>query len=157
MNCLIDGDDTYDIYLDREKIFKLRSKMIKKFSVEVQHYESKYEINPRELYDLRSDPVFKNACCLDYERARYEHVYTYSDYQYPSIVYLINEILKGDVDAVKRLNSINARETEDVISPYYKELGSYVRLVKKGENVRLNTVSSDGKFKSLVKKIIGKK
>ncbi len=158
MNYLISNDGKYDVYLDRDKIIELRSFLMKKYAKRVTHYGIKSEIKPRELFRIRNE-IYKDSefSFNDIHNSYDDLFYYYDDYEYPPIIDLINEILRGNLGTIKKLisNSIRCNEEEQKI--YYDKLKSFIKVVNKNDKNKLIIVPSENKFKTLVKRMFGKK
>ena len=146
MNYLI-SDDLGNIYLDRDKIIGLRSKLIRKYAKVVSHYCAKHELHPNELHHLRNNMPFTGYETLSDLSLSRDYVCTYNEQEYPEIVYLINDLLRGDRKAIDKIHTLAL--IDDEMGKYYKMLELCIKA----------DCSSKGKskIKRFMERLVGKK
>ena len=156
MNYLIKKDDKKNINLDIKKILNLRAMLIKKYAKVIPHYEAKYDANPRKLYKLRGDPFYKNFdICSDPSFTLYDYVYCYDEYQYPLIVNLINELLRGNYKVISKIHSL-ANGCDEMYA-YYRQLESYINIDEKNNSTFETEMSSKKMVNNFIKRLTRKK
>ena len=142
------SDDLGNIYLNRNKIIELRSKLIKKYSKVISHYCAKQELHPIELHHLRNNTLYTGYETLsDLKNSVKDYVYTYDEQEYPEIVYLINDLLRGDRKAIDKIHTLAL--IDDEMGSYYKILELYIKsdCSKKGKS----------RIKKFMERLVGKR